>query len=144
MSPVGTAITGSGRAVPSGAAEGAVMGAVKSTQSAMDAFAVIVAFEWQAAFMGENPVEFDLFANSGLVFSNGLSNRSFGRAVGDTSEDNTSFLQSQMCKSVGILHDVYQPFRQLSDRISVRLNATLVEVEMSERLKSTFHYPKWK
>ena len=69
-------------------------------------------------------MKFNFFSDSGLVFSDGLSNGRFGRAVNDAGEDDAAFVQSQMSKSIGMFHDGYQPFRRLRDRISVRLNAT--------------------
>ena len=48
--------------------------------------------------MGEESMKFDLPANRGFVLANGLSNGSFGRAIGNTSEDDTPFIQSEMSK----------------------------------------------
>ena len=54
------------------------------------------AFQRESAFIGEDPMKFDLFSDSGLVFTDGLSNGRFGRAVSDAGEDDASFIQSQM------------------------------------------------
>lgn len=96
MGPVGAAITGTGGAISSGTAEGAVIGTVESTLSAVETFTVMNAFQRESAFIGEDPMKFDLFSDSGLVFTDGLSNGRFGRAVSDAGEDDASFIQSQM------------------------------------------------
>lgn len=89
--PVGTAITGAGGAVTPGAAERDIIRTVRSTEALEVALAVGGAFEGKAALMSEFPVGFDLFANSGLILANGLSDGSFGRAIGDTGKDDASF-----------------------------------------------------
>lgn len=142
--PAGTAVAGARGTVTPGTAEGAVVGAVRDALASKDAFAVVVAFQWHFTLMSEFPAELDFFADRGLVLSDGLGDCGFGRTVGNAGKDDASFLQGQMSKRIRVSHRLYQPFRQLSDRISVRLKATFVEEEMSERLKSTFRYSKWK
>ena len=89
-------------------------------------------------------MKFDLFADSGLVLANSLCNGSFCGAVLDAGEDDAAFLQGKVVERIIITHVKYLPFRQLSGTISVRLNATFVEVEICERLKSTLPPSKWK
>ena len=96
MVPVGAAITGPRGTVPSGTPEGNKLRAVRSTGASEGTFTVSTAFQREAAFMGEGPMKFDLPANRGFVLANGLCNGSFGRAIGNTSEDDTPFIQSEM------------------------------------------------
>ena len=89
-------------------------------------------------------MEFDLLANSRFVLTNGLGNGGLGRAVSNAGEDDAAFIEGKVGKSIIITHRKYLPFRQLSDIRIVRLNATFVEVEICERLKSTSSPSKWK
>lgn len=122
--PGGTAVTGTRRAVPPGAAEGDIIGTVQRTHATMDTFAVSIAFEREAAFVRKSSVELDFFANGGFILTNSLCNGSFSGAIGDTSEDDTTFLESEVGKRVIITHVKYLPFWRLSGSISVRQNAT--------------------
>ena len=94
--------------------------------------------------MGELAMELDFFTDGGLVLTNCQGDSGFGRAVGDTGKDDTAFLKSEMGKRIGMFHKKYQPFRQRSDKKSVRLKATIRKEEIGERLKSISHYLKWK
>ena len=94
--------------------------------------------------MGELAMELDFFTDGRFVLTDGQGDSGLGRAVGNTSKDDTTFLKSEMRKRIGMFHKEYQPFRQQSDKKSVRLKATKRKEEISERLKSTSHYLKWK
>ena len=142
--PVGTTVTGTRRAITPGTMERNIARTVRNTQPSKDAFAVIDTFKRQFALMGELAMELDFFTNGGLVLTNCQSDSGFGRAVGNTGKDDTAFLKSEMRKRIGMFHKRYQPFRQQSDKKSVRLKATKGKEEISERLKSTSHYLKWK
>lgn len=109
-----------------------------------DAFAVIDAFKRQPTLMGELAMRLDFFTDGGLVLTNCQSDSGFGRVVGNTGKDDTPFLKSEMRKRIGMFHKKYQPFRQWSDKKSVRLKAIIGKEEIRERLKSTSHYLKWK
>ena len=89
-------------------------------------------------------MEFDLLAHGRLVLADGLGNDSFSGAIDDAGEGDTSFIQGKVGKSVINTHGKYLPFRQLSGIRIVRLNASFVEVEICERLKSTSPLSKWK
>ena len=144
VAPAGTAVAGARSAVPSGTAEGDEIRTVRSTLAPMDTLAVRVAFQREAAFVRKGSVEFDFFTDSGLVLADSLGNGGLRGAVDDASEDDAAFLQGKVGKGIIITHVKYLPFRQLSGIISVRLNATFMEVEICERLKSTFPPSKWK
>lgn len=94
--------------------------------------------------MGELAMELDFFTDGGLVLTNCQNDSGLCRVVRDTGKDDTTFLKSEMRKRVGMFHKKYQPFRQRSDKKSVRLKATIGKEEIRERLKSTSHYLKWK
>ena len=98
MAPVGTAITGTRGAVPSGTPEGKKLRAVRSTGASEGTFTVSTAFQREAAFMREESMKSDLLSDRRFVLANGLSNGSFGRAIGNTGEDDTPFIQSEMRK----------------------------------------------
>ena len=86
----------------------------------------------------------NFFTDGRFVLTDGQGDSGLGRAVGNTGKDDTTFLKSEMRKRIGMFHKEYQPFRQQSDKKSVRLKATKRKEEISERLKSTSHYLKWK
>ena len=54
--------------------------------------------------MSEFPVKLDFFADGGLVLSDGLGDRGFGRTIGNAGKDDASFLQGQMCKRIRVFH----------------------------------------
>lgn len=137
VGPVGTTVTGTRGAITAGTMERDIARAVRNAQPAKEAIAVVGAFKRQLALMGELAMELDFFTD-------GQSDSGLGRAVGNTSKDDTAFLQSEMGKRIGMFHKKYQPFRQQSDKKSVRLKATIGKEEISERLKSTSYYLKWK
>lgn len=49
-------------------------------------------------------MELDFFADSGLVFADGLGDGSFSGTIDDSSKDNSSFFQCQMRKSISVVH----------------------------------------
>ena len=102
--PGRAAIAGSRGAVTAGAAEGRKLRAVGGTVSPKDAFAVSRAFEREAAFMGEDTVEFDLFANGGLVLTDGSGDGSLGGAIRNAGEDDTAFLKGKVGKRIYSTH----------------------------------------
>lgn len=142
--PVRTTVTGTRRAITPGTKERNIARTVRNTQLSKDAFAVIDTFRRQFTLMGELAMELDFFTDGSLVLTNCQSDSGLGRAVGDTGKDDTAFLKSEMRKRIGMFHKKYQPFRQQSNKKSVGLKATMGKEEISERLKSTSHYLKWK
>ena len=58
---------------------------------AMDTPAVVVAFERHASFMGKQPVEPDLLADSRFILSDGLGDSGLGGTVGYPCKDYPSF-----------------------------------------------------
>ena len=105
--PAGTAVAGARGTVTPGTAEGAVVGTVRDTLAAKDAFAVVIAFKRHVTLMSEFPVKLDFFADGGLVLSDGLGDRGFGRTIGNAGKDDASFLQGQMCKRIRVSHRGY-------------------------------------
>ena len=91
--PVGTAVAGAGRPVSAGTFERDIFRAVRGALSAMNTFAVIGAFQRQFTFVCKGPVETDFLADGGFIFADGQRNSSFGRTVGNTRKDDTSFLK---------------------------------------------------
>ena len=91
--PAGTAIAGAGRTVSAGTFKGNIFRAVRGTVSAVDTFAVVIAFQRHPALMRESSMKFDFFSDGRFIFSNRLSNGSFRRAVGNAGKDNASFLE---------------------------------------------------
>lgn len=94
--PGRAAVTGARGAVTAGAAERGKLRAVLGAVSSKDAFAVSRAFEREAAFMGEDAVEFDFFADSGLVLTDGSGDSRLGGAIGNAGEDDASFLKCKV------------------------------------------------
>ena len=84
--------------------ERGVFRTVRGTMTLKGAFAVIITFKGHLTFVGKGSMEFDFLADSGLVFADCLGNGSFSGTVGDSSKDDSSFLQSQMRKSICIVH----------------------------------------
>lgn len=94
--------------------------------------------------MGKDSVELNFLPYGRFVFAYSLCNSGFCRTIGDACEDNAPLLQGKVRKRINISHLKHLPFRRLSGTLNVRLNATFVEVEISERLKSTLSPSKWK
>ena len=105
--PAGTAVAGTRRTVTPGTAEGAVVGTVREALAVKDAFAVVVAFKRHLALMSEFPVKLDFFADGGLVLSDGLGDRGFGRTIGNAGKDDASILEGQMSKRIRVSHRGY-------------------------------------
>lgn len=82
-----------GTVIP-GAAEGFVLRAVRGALTAKGTFAVVVAFQRHLTFVGKGPVEFDFFADSGLVLTYGLGDDSLSGVIGDFGKYDSSFFQS--------------------------------------------------
>ena len=78
--------------------------------------------------MGEGAVEFDLFADCGLVFTDCLRNGSFSGTVGDPGKNDSSFFQSKVCFCICIGHISYLPFLKAKPDISIKA-----------KCKSNFH-----
>ena len=100
MTPVGAAITSTGRTVASGAVEWLVLRTVGSTVAPKGAFTVSRAFQRKIAFVGKSSVELDLFADRRLILANRLCNGGFGGTIGNTGENDAAFLQSKMGKRI--------------------------------------------
>lgn len=103
---VRAAVTGTGRAVPPGTAEGRVIRAVRRALPVEAALPVSGAFQRQRAFLDQDPVGLDFLADGGLVLADGLRDGSFGRAVGDAFEYDAAFFQCQMGIGICIFHSV--------------------------------------
>ena len=54
--------------------------------------------------MGEDAVESDLFANGGLVFTDGSGDGSLGGAIRNAGEDDTAFLKGKVGKRIYSTH----------------------------------------
>lgn len=76
--PVRAAIAGSGRTIPSRAAEGSVLRAIDGAVTFKYAFSIAAAFKRHFAFVGKGPVELDFFTNGGFIFTDGPSDSGFG------------------------------------------------------------------
>ena len=72
--------------------ERAVLWAVRSTQTSINTFFIMIALERHLTLMSKRSVEFNLFANSRFIFANGLSDGSFCGAISNTGENDTPFL----------------------------------------------------
>ena len=94
MGPVGTAIAGTRGTVASGAMERTVLGTVRCTLASINTFFIVIAFQGHLTLIGKSSVKPDLLANGGLILADGLCDSGFGGAVGNTSENDTPFLQS--------------------------------------------------
>ena len=105
--PAGAAIAGAGRAVTSGTVEGAVLRTVRGALAVKNTFTVVIAFQGHLTFMGKGPVESDLFTDSRLVFTDGLCNGRFSGTIDDAGKDDTSFIQSEMGKSIRIIRIIH-------------------------------------
>ena len=57
------------------------------------AFAIVVAFQGQAAFVCQRAVQFDFFTNGGFIFTKCSRDCSFGRTIFNAGKDDTSFFQ---------------------------------------------------
>jgi hypothetical protein len=73
--------------------KGNIVGAIGTAFAFKDAFAIVVAFQGQAAFVCQRAVQFDFFTNGGFIFTKCSRDCSFGRTIFNAGKDDTSFFQ---------------------------------------------------
>ena len=79
-------------------------------------------------------MEFDLFADCRFIFANRLCNSCFSGTVDNAGKDNTSFIQSQMRKSIRNNH-MLPAFPAAVGYLKCMTKAVFMEVEINFSLR---------
>ena len=91
MTPVRTAIASTGGMIASVAGKRTVFRTIRSAFTTVDALSIVVTLQEHFAFVGQDPVFLDFFADGRFFLSDGLGDCGFGGTVGNAGKNDPPF-----------------------------------------------------